>query len=323
VPILIALVPPPSPPEAAGMAYGGLLGADWIVHGYREEGEVPDDVVADAEFVMAAASQRVGDLFARAPRLRLVQVPGHGFDHVDLEAASAAGVPVCTVASSGAESHTVAELALLLAGVASRRVIAGDRMVREGRWGTQEMLFGGGGVNELAGKTLGIVGFGRIGRELAKRARAFDMRVIYTDVVAAEDTDVERRALDDLLAESDVVSLHAPLTPETKHLVNEEIIARMKPGAVLVNTARGPLVDADALANALRSGRIRAAAIDVFDPEPPPPDSPLLGLDNVVLSPHMAGVAQESIMRILGAALENCLRVARGEDPHDVITAPR
>jgi phosphoglycerate dehydrogenase-like enzyme len=145
------------------------------------------------------------------------------------------------------------------------------------------------------------------------------MRVLYTDVVRADDPDVEFRELDALLAESDVVSLHAPLTPDTKHLVNEETIGQMKAGAVLVNTARGGLVDADALASALRSGRLHAAAIDVFDPEPPPPDSPLLALDNVVLSPHMAGVAQESVMRILGAALENCRRVARGEEPHDVV----
>jgi phosphoglycerate dehydrogenase-like enzyme len=229
-------------------------------------------------------------------------------------------VPVSTVASSGAESGTVAEMALLLAGAASRRVIAGDRMVREGGWGTQDMLFSGGGVSELAGKTLGIVGYGRIGRELARRARAFDMRVLYTDIVPVDDPgDVEFRELDALLAESDVVSLHPPLTPQTKHLIDDDTLAKMKPGAVLVNTARGGLVDGEALARALRSGRLRAAAIDVFDPEPPPSDSPLLQLDTVVLSPHMAGVAQESIMRILAAALANCRRVARGQDPHDVV----
>jgi phosphoglycerate dehydrogenase-like enzyme len=306
------------------MAYGGLLGDAWEVHAFREEAEVPDDLAPRVEFVVAAASQRVSDLVSRAPGLRLIQIPGHGHDHIDLDVAARAGVPVCTVASSGAESHTVAEMALLLAGAASRRVPAGDRLVRDGRWGTQEMLFGGGGVFELAGKTLGIVGFGRIGRELAKRAGAFDMRVVYADVIRATDEadyGVEYRQLDSLLSESDVVSLHAPLTAETKHLINDDTIAKMKAGAVLVNTARGPLVDAEALARALRNGRIRAAAIDVFDPEPPPPDSPLLEVDNVVLSPHMAGVSQESIMRILGAALENCRRVARGEPPHDAITA--
>ena len=224
------------------------------------------------------------------------------------------------VASSGAESHTVAEMALLLAGVASRRVIAGDRFVRSGGWGTQEMLFAGSGVFELSGKTLGIVGYGRIGRELTKRARAFDMRVVYFDVVRVDDPDAPAfLELDALLAESDVVSLHIPLTGKTKHLMDDLTIGKMKAGAVLVNTARGPLVDPEALAKALRTGRIRAAAIDVFDIEPPSADSPLLGLDNVVLSPHMAGVTQESVMRIVGAALENCRRAARGEEPHDVV----
>jgi phosphoglycerate dehydrogenase-like enzyme len=182
-----------------------------------------------------------------------------------------------------------------------------------------------GGVFELAGKTLGLVGLGRIGREVTKRARAFDMRVIYNDVFrptpeVEKEIGVEFRELEALLGEADIVSLHAPLTPETRNLINDRTLALMKPNAVLVNTARGPLVDAAALAAALRAGTIRAAAIDVFDPEPPSPENPLLGLDNVVLSPHMAGVTGESILRILAAALENCLRVGRGEAPLDVVT---
>jgi phosphoglycerate dehydrogenase-like enzyme len=320
VPLLIALVPPPSPPEAAAMAYGGMLGDGWTVHAFRDQEDVPDDVAEEAEFVMAAASQRVDKtLLGRAPRLRMIQIPGHGFDHVDLDACAAAGVSVCTVASSGAESHTVAEMALLLAGAASRKVMAGDRMVRSGSWGKDPSYLLE--IGELAGKTLGIVGYGRIGRELAKRARAFDMRVVYFDVVRSADEHApEFLELDTLLAVSDVVSLHVPLTSETRHLINEETIAKMKNGAVLVNTARGGLVDADALAKALATRRLRAAAIDVFDPEPPSPQSGLLQLDNVVLSPHMAGVTQESVLRIVGAALENIHRVARGEEPNDVVS---
>jgi phosphoglycerate dehydrogenase-like enzyme len=321
VPVVIALVPPPSPPEAAGMAYGGILGDEWIVHAYRAQEDVPNEVAAEVEFVMAAASQRVDkELLARAPQLRMIQIPGHGFDHVDVEACAAAGVSVCTVASSGAESHTVAEMALLLAGAASRKVLVGDRMVRSGSWSKDpsHLLE----IGELSGKTLGIVGYGRIGRELAKRARAFDMRVVYFDVVRSPDDDApEFLELDRLLAVSDIVSLHAPLTPQTRHLINDETIARMRNDAVLVNTARGGLVDADALARALASRRLRAAAIDVFDPEPPSPQSRLLQLDSVVLSPHMAGVTQESVLRIVAAALENIARVARGEEPHDVVTA--
>src|SRR5206468_845346 len=157
------------------------------------------------------------------------------------------------------------------AGVASRRVLHGDRAVREGRWGALAMLEDG--VFELAGKTIGLVGLGRIGREVAKRARAFDMRVLYHDVFRPSpdeerDAGVEYRDLEPLLGEADIVSLHAPLTPETRGLMNERTLALMKPNAVLVNTARGPLVDAAALAAALTNGTIRAAAIDVFDPEP-------------------------------------------------------
>jgi phosphoglycerate dehydrogenase-like enzyme len=322
---LIAVVPPPSDPSLASVAYGGMLGEGWDVIAFNALDEVTDEAAASAEFLVAPPGS--GDVdarfFKRAPRLKLVQVPGHGFDHVNVADAAAAGVPVATVASSGAEAHTVAEMAIVLAGVASRRVLQGHRAVLDGRWGALEMLQGG--VFELAGKTIGLVGLGRIGREVAKRARAFDMRVVYHDVFRLtpdqeRDAGVEFRELDALLGESDVVSLHAPLTPETRGLINAQTLKRMKPNAVLVNTSRGPLVDSSALATALRNGTIRAAAIDVFDPEPPPPGLPLYELDNVVLSPHMAGVTGESILRIIAAALENCRRVARGEPPLDVVT---
>ena len=303
------------------MAYGGMLGEGWTVRAFRDQDDVPDEVAADAEFVMAASPQPVdARLLKRAPKLRLIQVPGHGFDHVNLDDARSASVEVATIASAGVESHTVAEMALLLAGAAGRRILAGDRFAREGRWGTQEMLMSGGGIFEMAGKTLGIVGFGRIGREVAKRARAFDMRVLYFDVVRPDDEGgAEFRELDALLSESDVVSLHAPLTRKTRGMIDAAAFERMKAGAVLVNTSRGALVDQAALVDALRSGRLRAAAIDVFDPEPPSADSPLFELDNVVLSPHMAGVTMESVLRIVGAALENMKRAARGEEPHDVV----
>jgi phosphoglycerate dehydrogenase-like enzyme len=324
--MLIAIVPPPSDPALASMAYGGMLGEGWEVRAFNSIDEIPDDVAAAGEYLVAppGAGRVDAAFFKRAPGLRLVQVPGHGFDHVNVADAATAGVPVATVASSGAEAHTVAEMAILLAGVASRRVLQGHRAVLDGRWGVLEMLQGG--VFELAGKTIGLVGLGRIGREVAKRARAFDMQVVYHDVLRLPDDQEReigvafRESLDALLSEADIVSLHAPLTPETRGLIGERTLALMKPTAVLVNTARGPLVDAVALAKALREGRIRAAAIDVFDPEPPPKDLPLYELDNVVLSPHMAGVSGESILRIIAAALENCRRVARGEAPLDVVT---
>lgn len=307
------------------MAYGGMLGSEWEVHAYRDQEDVPDDVASRAEYVLAAAGPVVdARLIKRAPHLRLIQIPGHGFDHVSLEDAAAAGVPVATVASSGAEAHTVAEMAILLAGAAGRRIVEGDAFVRRGEWGP--LVFLQRGVFELAGKTIGLVGFGKIGREVAKRARGFDMRVLYHDVYRPEpdverDLGVEFAELDDLLRESDIVSLHAPLTPETSGMIDERALALMKPTAILVNTARGPLVDAEALARALREKRIRGAGIDVLDPEPPKTDNPLLGLDEVVFSPHMAGVTAESLLRILQAALENIRRVVRGEQPLDVVTA--
>ncbi|MGH2785174.1 MAG: 2-hydroxyacid dehydrogenase [Actinomycetota bacterium] len=322
--LLIGIVPPPADPSLASAAYGGMLGDGWTVQAFNDPRDIPDAAAAEAEFLVVPPPAPVDAVtLARMPKLRLIQVPGHGFDHIDVAAASAAGVPVATVASSGAEAHTVAEMAILLAGAASRRILPGDRAVREGRWGTLTMLQGG--IFELAGKTIGLVGLGRIGREVAKRARAFDMRVIYHDVFRLDpeqerQVGVEFSELEALLGEADVVSLHAPLTNETRGLINDRTLGLMKPTAVLVNTARGPLVDAEALSRALRAGTIRAAAIDVFDPEPPAMDLPLKDLENVVLQPHLAGVTGESILRILAAAMENCRRVGRGEDALDVLT---
>jgi len=321
--LLLALIPPPADPSLAIFAYGGLLGEDWEVRGFRGQEEVPDDVAARAEFVVVPPPLAVdARLLARAHRLRLIQVPGHGFDHINLTDARGAGVPVATVVSSGAETHTVAEMTMVLAGAASRRLPEADRFVREGGWGNLLMLQRG--IGELAHKTIGIVGFGRIGRAVARRARAFDMRVVYSNSARARadieaESGAEFRQLDPLLRESDVVTLHVPLTPRTRGLIDARALSIMKRDAVLVNTARGPLLDAAALAAALRAGRIRAAAIDVFDPEPPRGDNPLLTAPNCILSPHMAGVTGESVMRIVSAALENCKRVARGEIPHDVI----
>ena len=321
---VVALVAPPANPELARAAYSGMLGAGWTVSAFPATDDVGDEIAAVADVVIPAAGVSVDDTFIkRCARCKLIQVPGHGFDHIDMSAAHASGVTVATVASSGAEAHTVAEMAILLAGVAGRRILEGDAFVREGSWGNLVMLQRG--IFELAGKTIGIVGIGRIGREVAKRARAFDMRVIYSDVFRL-DRDVESSLgieyaeLDALFATADVVTLHAPLTPETTGLINDRTLGLMKPTAVLVNTARGPLVDAAALAQALTEGRIRAAAIDVFDPEPPHADNPLRTAPNCILSPHMAGVTAESVLRIIAAAIQNVQRFAAGEPVRDVVT---
>lgn len=318
----IVLVRPPHDPKMAGPFFQYLLGEGWEVRAFSDQADVPDDWAAVAEYLIAPQAPVDATLIKRCPNLRLIQVPAHGYENIALEDARAAGVPVATIASSGAEAHTVAEMTILLAGVAGRKIVQGHLAMREGEFANVSLLQSG--VFELAGKTIGIVGLGRIGREVATRARAFDMTVIYHDAFRPA-PDVERQLgveyadFDDLLARADVITLHVPEMPSTRGLIGARELGLMKPEAILVNCARGAVVDHDALIDALRERRIRAAALDVFEPEPPSPDDPLLRLDNVVLSPHMAGVTAESLVRILRAAADNCNRVARGEEPLDVV----
>ena len=317
----IVLVRPPYDPAVAGPFFGHLLGDGWTVEAAAGQDDVSDASAARADVIITALVPVDGALFKRCPRLKLVQTPSHGYEHIDLADARAAGVPVATIASSGAEAHTVAEWAILVAGAASRRLVQGHNALASGEFANIAQMQTG--VFELAGKTIGIVGFGRIGREVAKRARAFDMRVLYHDrfrpsADVESSAGVEYRDLDALLAESDVVTLHVPASGSA--VIGARELNLMKHEAILVNTARGEVVDHDALVEALRSKRIRAAALDVFEPEPPAPDDPLLALDNVVLSPHLAGVTAESLLRILMAAAENCRRLARGDALHDVVT---
>lgn len=309
-------------PNLAVPLFTHMLGEGWTVHAYASQDDVPDDVAATADVVLAALAPTGAPLLARAPKLRLIQVPGHGYDHVDVEAARAAGVPVATVASSGAEAHTVAEWTILMAGALSRRMVAGHTALARGEFANMALMQSG--IFELAGKTFGIVGLGRIGREVAVRARAFDMTVVYHDALrppaeVERELGVEYLDLDVLLAEAHFVSLHVPSMPQTRGMIGARELDLMRHEAILINTCRGDVVDHDALVAALRAKRIRGAALDVFEPEPPPPDDPLLALDDVLLSPHMAGVTAESLLRILQAACDNCVRLARGEEPHDVV----
>ncbi len=318
----IVLVAPPHDPAVAQPFFGHLLGEGWTVDAYSSQDDVPDDVAGAAEVIIAALSPVDARLIKRCASLRLIQVPGHGYDHVEVEDARAAGVPVATVASSGAEAHTVAEWAILMAGAASRRLVPGHVALAAGAFANVEQMQAG--CFELAGKTIGILGLGRIGREVAKRARGFDMRVLYHDAFRPDpsverDLGVEYREFDALLAEVDFLTIHVPAMASTTGLIGARELGLMKHEAIIINTARGNIVDHDALVGALSSKRIRGAALDVFDPEPPPPDDPLLSLDNVVLSPHQAGVTAESLLRILQAAAANCNRLAAGEEVHDIV----
>ena len=247
---------------------------------------------------------------AAAPALRLIQKIGVGVNTIDLDAAKARGIAVCNM--PGTNSQAVAELALALMLAALRRIPLFDRETRAGRGWTAE-LDHFDGIGEIAGRTVGLIGYGEIARRLVPVLAALGARVLYTATARKSDAKAEWRDLDDLLAESDVVSLHLPLTADTERLLDVAAITRMKRGAVLINTARGGLVDEPALIEALTSRRLMAAGLDVFAMEPVDPANPLFALANVVAMPHIAWLTPETLNRSLGVALENCRRLSTGE----------
>ncbi|MCP2164978.1 2-hydroxyacid dehydrogenase [Goodfellowiella coeruleoviolacea] len=301
-------------------ALGGAL-AEHEITAVEDTGQ-DRDALRRAEFLLTALAPVNADHLAAAEALRFVQCASHGVDHVDLAAAERHGVTVSTIGSSQAEAQDVAEHAMALMLALAKQLVPGHQALRDGEWALPRLR---PGLTELFGKTLGIVGLGAIGQQLARRATAFDMRIVYSGprpVPAAADYRARHVELDELLATADYVSLHAPLRPDTRHLLDRRRLALMKPTAILVNTARGALVDQDALAEALAAGRLGGAGIDVFDPEPPPADLALLRAPNVVLSPHAAGVTRETVLRIAAAALDNVRRVAAGQPPLDVVAGP-
>ena len=244
------------------------------------------------------------------PTVRHVASYGVGVNHLDLDACRARKVLVTNTPGVLTDATADHAMALLLA--AARRVVEGDRVVRAGGWKAVDPAFMLG--TEVTGKTLGIVGFGRIGQAVARRARGFGMAILYASPRDMGVAEARRVPLDALLAESDFVSLHAPLTKDTENLLSRERIARMKRGAIVVNTARGAVVDDAALAEALASGRLGGAGLDVFRDEPRVPAA-YLGLDNVVLTPHLGSGTRETRAAMARLVLEDALRVAKGEPP--------
>lgn len=271
-------------------------------------------LVQDVVAVILGVDAFSGEVMRRAPQLRVISRCGIGIDNVDLAAATALGVVVTN--TPDANSTSVAELTMGLMLALARAIPAHDRNVRAGGWDRLPGL-------ELHGHTLGLLGFGRIGREVAHRARVFGMQIAYHDTVEPP-VDLVRsldaRAMDReaLLAASDIVSLHLPLTPATRHIIDGRALRRMQPTAFLINTGRGGLVDEAALARALREGWIAGAAADVFEREPPGP-SPLFELTNFIASPHAGGVTRQSSVRMGLEAAENALAVLRGERPENVV----
>jgi (S)-sulfolactate dehydrogenase len=246
-------------------------------------------------------------LLRHGPGLKVVGRLGVGLDNIDLPACRARAVEV--IPATGANADSVAEYVILAVGMLLRGAFLATPEVAGGQWPRARLSAG----REMAGKTLGVVGFGDIGRRVAKRARAFGMEVIGHDPVLPTDhsgwseTATERVALEALFAKADAVTLHVPLTEATRGLVDATCLAGMKPGAVLVNTSRGGVVEEAALAAALRAGRLGGAALDVFETEPLPAGSPLAGCPNLLLTPHIAGVTAESNIRVSSLIAERVL----------------
>jgi len=272
--------------------------------------------VAGIDGLLSLLTDRVdGELLDRAPRLRVVANYAVGFDNIDVPAATQRGVVVTN--TPGVLTETVADFAMTLILGAARRLVEADKYTRANRWRSWEpMLFLG---QDIHGATLGLVGLGRIGSAVARRAHGFGMRILYHDVIRREDLEkelgIQFRPFEEVLRESDFVSIHTPLLPETRHLIGREQLQMMKKTAVLVNTARGPIVDTLALAEALREGWIWAAGIDVFEHEPVEPDHPLLALDNVIVVPHIASASFETRTKMAMMAAENLLAVLEGRRP--------
>lgn len=251
------------------------------------------------------------ELFDRAgPQLKVVAAVSVGTDNIDVHAAQSRGITVTNTPDVLTDATADLAMGLLLA--LNRRIVEADAFLRRGEsWSWGPRLFLG---RDLGGETLGIVGFGRIGEALATRARAFGMRVVAASSRAGGRGDVERMQLDELLATADVISLHAPLNEETQHLIGAPQIALMKPGAVIINTARGPLIDEDALVDALKNRRIRGAGLDVYEHEPAIHPG-LVQLDNVVLTPHIGSAGEQTRTRMALLAIKNALAVLDHHDP--------
>lgn len=275
--------------------------------------EVIDELQA-VDAVIASGEPYTEEVLAALPRLRVIARAGVGYDRVDVAAATRHRVPVTITPTSNHEA--VAELTLALLFAAAKSLVVNDRQVRSGQW-PRKLL------RPVRGQTLGILGLGRIGRSTAVRAAALGMKVLATeaqpDQAFVERQGIELVGFDALLARSDYLSIHCPLNADTQGLFNGDVLRRMKPGSVLINTARGKLVVEADLLEALRSGPLAGACLDVFEQEPPAADNPLFALDNVVLSPHLAGTDELSLVG-MGVEAADCIaRLYRGEWPEGAV----
>ncbi len=273
--------------------------------------------VRDKDALLCLLTDKIdAEVMDAAPNLKVISTYSVGFDHIDVEEATKRGIYVTH--TPGVLTDAVAELTVGLILSICRRILEADKVIRTGQWNKPWNPFFLTGM-ELKGKTLGIVGFGRIGRAVAKKMSGFEMRILYYDVRRDEKAEKELGAqyadLETLLKESDIVSLHVPLTKQTYHMIGEKELKLMKPTAYLINTARGAVVDTEALVRALKEGWIAGAALDVFEQEPLPPDHPLTKLENVVLTPHIGSATVEARSRMAELAAKNLVAVLKGEMP--------
>lgn len=299
---MIVLHARPSPGFRA--AVDAIFGQDVVVH--VDEAAPLDSVAGEITALLHVLTPVTAQFIASAPKLKLIQKLGVGVNTIALDAAREQSVAVCNM--PGTNSQAVAEMALSLIMAVLRRTCFFDARTRAGEgWSADPAELDS--VGEVAGRTVGLVGFGHSAQRLAPVLAALGARVVYT-ARSARDVPYEFWPLERLLAESDVVSLHMPLTEETRGSIDP---LTMKPGAVLINTARGELVDEARLVQALQSGHLRGAGLDVFAAEPVPPGNPLLDLPGVVLAPHIAWLTPETLVRSLNVAHENCRRLVAGE----------
>ncbi|MGV9566281.1 2-hydroxyacid dehydrogenase [Streptomyces sp. NPDC003480] len=319
---VLAVVSPHVGGRTAGSALSAVFPGEANVTVVERPDENPEALRA-AHVIVTGLAPVTAEHIAAAPELELIQCASHGFDYVDLDAARARNVPVCNIGSSGAEKQNVAEQTFALMLALAKQLVPAHTALVDADWALPRLQQS---ITELSGKTLGIVGLGHIGEEVARRAVAFDMTIVYA---GPERVDAETEArlggarhvpLDELLRTADYVTLHAPLTEATRRLLDADRLALMKPTAFVINTARGALIDQEALADALERGTLAGAGLDVFDPEPPTAALRVLKAPNVVLSPHVAGVTRETLVRIALAAVRNAADFLTGKEPRDVVS---
>jgi phosphoglycerate dehydrogenase-like enzyme len=291
--------------------------ADWLDVRWvpEDDDEALYRELPEAEVIWHVLRPLTAQDIERAPRLRLIHKLGAGVNTIDVDAATKRGIAVANM--PGANAPSVAEATVMMMLAALRRLPELDRATRAGRgWPADPGL--GDTVRDLGSCTVGLIGYGNIAKRVDQIVRSMGTTVIHT-TSARDEFHVHWSTLNEVLKNSDIVSLHLPLTPATERMIDAEALAKMKPGAILVNTSRGQIIDEDALVDALRSGQLAAAALDVFAEEPVAPGKPLLALDNVLLTPHVSWYTADTMARYLTAGIRNCRRLRDGLAPYSVV----